>query len=186
MIDFRTPSDELGDLPPLDGADGDVEDLSGTGLDDEDLSLDTPHLDGSDEDGGSDDGSRSPGAAAPLPILAGPDDEPDDGFNLDDDDDASTLSLGEEALVAFVSDEVHDDGAAPGLAVVDDGIDESSLVTGADGLDDGDFDLDDLLGDSELPPIDADDEGEADDVDWLDGEVDADVKGMGRTHAGPR
>jgi hypothetical protein len=164
MIDVRALDDEaeLSDLPPLDGVEGDddeeASDEVGT-----DRGADDPPSGSLDDDPAGEDGVVD-GADATSTVawmMAAGDDVP---LDLADCRDAENLALGDDALVAFVVEDgaAGDDDAPARSPAQEDVISEApSVPTGSDGGQDGPLSSDDLIRELDLPPLDADDGGDA-------------------------
>jgi hypothetical protein len=159
MIDDRALDDEneLWDLPPLDGVEGDDEAGEEDGPDraSDDLPsgpLDDPPL--------GDEAPLDGGEAANPAAWAGAGDDIVE-LDLRDSSEAANLSLGDDWLVAFVAEDIvaGDDGAPAASPAQEDVIvDPPSTPAGTDGGEDGPLSTDDLLRDGELPPLDADED----------------------------
>jgi hypothetical protein len=163
-----TDDDELGELPPLDGATDDDGDEAAEDLKDDEIPSD---------DGDPFDDETGEGDA--VPELEG--EEAEHGW-LADAADAETLDVG----VADVVDDGEDDdwlrdNDEPGVGDEDFELETEDDDRVADAGEEGPEAEDEALREEDLPRLDADEDGEADDASFYDPLPDAPKPATGRT-----
>ncbi|MGA2447574.1 MAG: hypothetical protein ABTD50_02735 [Polyangiaceae bacterium] len=162
MMDVGVLDDEeeLGDLPPLDGLAGDDEPGADLGADY--VTDDLPSDPLEDIPFGDDSApNRADVTGTPGWPVAGDEATPQD---VRESLEAANLSLGDDAIVAFLADDgvAEDDGTPPVSSTTSEDLmsDPLSAPAGTDGGEDGPLSADDFLRDLDLPPLDADEEGD--------------------------
>jgi hypothetical protein len=146
--------EDLGDLPPLDGAEDEaeapVEDLD-----------DVPP----EPSEGSDPFDDATGEGDPVDELAP---EGKETGWLDDAADADELDVGPHDLDEEERDGLLDDADEPGVADEDFGLHDAESSLSGDAGEEGPDAEDEELREEDLPRLDADDEGEGDEVEFTD------------------
>jgi len=149
------PEDDLDELPPLDGEDGEPADAQPGDEDiDEDIDGGDPFDDATGEDEAVDAKELDTGNV--------------EGGWLDESAEADDLELGGVDLVAFEGEPLGaSDFEEPGIGNEDFGLGAGEGL-GLDGGEEGPLDDDEDMRDEDLPPLDADEEGEMDEADLVE------------------
>jgi hypothetical protein len=154
--------DELGELPPIDGESDSPRE---TDLD----------VDGIDT-GAEGDKSLDDATAESEPVDADDLDlDPEEPGWLNDAPDAPDLDVGDPAIVPLGSESSRpEDDEEPGVGNADFGLDDREEATGLDSGEEGPLAADDELRDQDLPALDADEDGDPEELRFMDDKFAAD------------
>jgi hypothetical protein len=148
-----TDDDDLDELPPLDGETERDEDPDYSDLVDDRArdGSDDPFDDRTAEDDPVDDEDLDTGGA-------------ESGW-LDDAQDAENLDIGATEIATFEEEAAIDDADEPGVGEEDYGFGDDDSKTDLDGGEEGPLAADEELREQDLPQLDADEEGDVEDMD---------------------